>query len=197
MDALPRAIEAPAEEVQEAIWATMEQIEEAQRAQAEAEERAYRASSRLHVILVTERTLPQPIFVGALLGVERLLRRDLDLERGEDTYIEQALALLPDSVAAFGKVVGFVLNYTPDHAIEFGRAGIAVATLQRAVRPGEADLTLRNGRSIIGIFRAAPQRLADQAIDLDQGLLVRFRSIGRIRLDNLAKSAECHIVFPA
>jgi hypothetical protein len=110
---------------------------------------------RAHLIIVTKRDRPSPLFVVALIGAEKILRRDFDLTRGPDTFVDQALALVPTSVAAWGATAGFVINFTPDHALQFDVKGNLVATLSKAVRPGEADLTLKNGRSIVGVIRGA------------------------------------------
>ena len=144
--------------VQESIRATREQIDEAQRAQAEAGEQAYRRSFVPHLIIVPKRDRPSPLFVVALIGAEKILRRDFDLTSGPDTFVDQALAMVPTSVAAWGETAGFTINFTPDHAEQFDVQGNAVATFSKAVRAGEADLTLRNGRSIVGLLRgSSPQ----------------------------------------
>ena len=75
---LPNALELPAAEVHKAIQATADQIAETERKRAEDEERAYRATFRPHVILTTERLVPWPIFAAAIIGVETILRLDLD-----------------------------------------------------------------------------------------------------------------------
>jgi hypothetical protein len=103
LDALPHALDLKAAQVQTAIRATMEQIEEAQRAQAEAEERAYRRSFVPHLIIVPKRDRPSPLVVVALIGAEKILRRDFDLTRGPDTFVDQALAIVPTRVAAGGR----------------------------------------------------------------------------------------------
>jgi hypothetical protein len=42
-----------------------------------------------HVVILTEKTRPQPIFVAAFTGVERLLRIDFDVAAGRASYINQ------------------------------------------------------------------------------------------------------------
>ena len=73
--ALPAALDVPTEVVKQAIEETRRQIAEAQEAARQAREAAWRAAFRPHAIILTERTVPQPIFVASIIGVERLLRR--------------------------------------------------------------------------------------------------------------------------
>ena len=54
----------------------------------------------------------------------------------------QVLDRLPEGVPAFGKTVGFVINYSPDKAVRFDRNGQPVAILDKAVRPRTAVLRL-------------------------------------------------------
>lgn len=77
--ALPAALDVPTEVVEHAIAETRRRIAEAQEAARLAREAAWRAGFRPHAIILTERTVPQPIFVAAIIGVERLLRMDFSL----------------------------------------------------------------------------------------------------------------------
>ena len=54
----------------------------------------------------------------------------------------QVLDRLPEGVPAFGKTVGFAINYSPDKAVRFDRNGQPVAILDKAVRPRTAVLRL-------------------------------------------------------
>ena len=56
----------------------------------------WRADFQPHAIIATERTVPSPIFVAALIGVEKILRIDFDTSFPEETYVHQALAKLPE-----------------------------------------------------------------------------------------------------
>jgi hypothetical protein len=62
------------------------------------------------------------------------------------TYAEQALAVVRKTpvVQFFGPTTGFIVNYTPDHAVRFDAEGRPVETLARAYRPGEVTLYLGN-----------------------------------------------------
>ena len=79
--------------------------------------------------------MPSPIFIAAMIGVEKLLRIDLDLTQGPVSFVRQVLDRLPDQVPAFGSPIGFVINYFPDQAVRFDRNGQPIAILDEAVRP--------------------------------------------------------------
>jgi hypothetical protein len=57
--------------------------------------------------------VPSPIFVAAIIGVENLLRIALDGTQGPVSFVRQVLDRLPEGVPAFGKPIGFVINYSP------------------------------------------------------------------------------------
>jgi hypothetical protein len=44
-----------------------------------------------HAVILTERSVPQPIFVAAIIGVERLLRVDFDLDGERKSYVQKSL----------------------------------------------------------------------------------------------------------
>ena len=92
--------------------------------------------------------MPSPIFVAALIGVEKLLQIDLDATQGPVSFVRHALDRLPDGVPAFGKPIGFVINYSPDKAVRFDSNGHPIAILDKAVRPGTAVLLRLGGRPI-------------------------------------------------
>jgi hypothetical protein len=61
--------------------------------------------------------VPSPIFVAAIIGVENLLRIDLDGTQEPVSFVRQVLDRLPEGAPAFGKPIGFVINYCPDKAV--------------------------------------------------------------------------------
>ena len=83
-----------------------------------------------------------------MIGVEKLLRIDLDATQGPVSFVRQVLDRLPDQVPAFGKPIGFVINYSPDKAVRFDRKGQPIAILDKAVHPGTAVLIRLGGRPI-------------------------------------------------
>jgi hypothetical protein len=145
--ALPVALEAPVEVVEEAI-------EQSKRYLHDSAEAAWRAAFRPHAIIITERSRPQPIFVAAFIGVDVLLRIDLDLTAAPVTFIKQSLdglrrklARWRGSLPAFGRPVGFIVNYSPDCAVRFDLEGNPVERFDRAYRLGEATLSI-GGRAM-------------------------------------------------
>jgi hypothetical protein len=147
LDALPQALETSAETVKHALDQTVREIELAEKQEAEARDKIWRKNFRSHAIILTERTVPSPIFVAALIGVEKLLQIDLDATQGPVSFVRQVLDRLPEGVPAFGKPIGFVINYSPDKAVRFDPNAQPIAILDKAVRPGTAVLRL-GGRRI-------------------------------------------------
>jgi hypothetical protein len=147
MDVLPQALETSAEIVTLALDQTVREIELAEKHEAEARDKSWRENFRPHAIILTERTVPSPIFVAAIIGVEKLLRIDLDPTQGPVSFVRQVLDRLPEGVPAFGEPIGFVINYSPDRAVRFDSNGQPIAILDKAVRPGTAVLRL-GGRPI-------------------------------------------------
>ena len=148
LDVLPQALQISAETVKRALDQTVREIELAEKQEAEARDKIWRENFRPHAIVLTERTVPSPIFVAAMIGVEKLLRIDLDTTQGPVSFVRQVLDRLPEGVPAFGKPIGFVINYSPDQAIRFDLNGQPTTILDKAVRPGTAVLLRLGGRPI-------------------------------------------------
>jgi hypothetical protein len=85
-------------------------------------------------------------------GIPRLLRFTLDADRGEETFVSQAIAAMPSTIQFFGKATGFTINYSPDRATRYDARGNTVATFSKAQRLPEGDVTLKNGRSLLPLF---------------------------------------------
>jgi hypothetical protein len=102
---------------------------------------------RPHAIWRTERDSPSQIFIVAFIGVDKILRLDLDQSVSQSRWVKTVRSQMPDQVISFGKVTGFYINYAPDHAKEFDRLGNVVGELSKAVRPGRARLRFK-GREI-------------------------------------------------
>jgi hypothetical protein len=147
MDVLPQALETSAEIVTLALDQTVREIELAEQQEAEARDKVWRENFCPHAVVLTERTVPSPIFVAAIIGIEKLLRIDLDATQGPVSFVRQVLDRLPEGVPAFGKPIGFVIKYSPDKAVRFDSNGQPIAMLDKAVRPGTAVLRL-GGRPI-------------------------------------------------
>ena len=71
LDVLPQALETSAETVKRALDQTVREIELAKKQEAEARDKIWRENFRPHAIILTERTVPSPIFVAAIIGVEK------------------------------------------------------------------------------------------------------------------------------
>jgi hypothetical protein len=141
-DVLPQALETSAETVTLALEQTVRESELAEKQEAKARDKIWRENFCPHAIILTERTVPSPIFVAAIIGVEKLLRIDLDLTQRPVSFVRQVLDRLPEGVIAFGKPIGFVINYSPDQAVRFDRNGQPIEILDKAVRPATAVLCL-------------------------------------------------------
>jgi hypothetical protein len=140
---LPKALDLSPDIVQQAIEETIRQIA------AEADAR-YRASFEPHGYLLGTSDRPSQIFIFGLTGgPERWLKIPLDLSQPPVSYAGQALAVVRRTpvVQFFGPTTGFIVNYTPDHAVRFDVEGRPVEMLARAYRPGEVTLYL-SGRQV-------------------------------------------------
>ena len=100
LDVLPQALQTSAETVKLALDQTVREIELAEKQEAEARDQIWRENFRPHGIVLTEKTVPSPIFVAALIGVEKLLRIDLDATQWPVSYVRQVLDRLSEGVPA-------------------------------------------------------------------------------------------------
>jgi hypothetical protein len=110
---------------------------------------------RPHGVILTERSVPQPIFVAAIIGAEQLLRVDFDLDGGRESYISKALeevecrlAKWNGTIPAFGRPTGLIVNYAPNFAVRFDLLGTLQEVFGEAYQIGQAHLLLKNGRII-------------------------------------------------
>lgn len=154
VSALASALEVPVEDLHKAIEVTQQQLEQARKRSEEQEWREWCRRFEPHAILKTDQPRPSPIFVAAILGPDRILRLDFDLNWSPVTWPFQVAGRLPDRVPAFGKMIGFYLNYTPERAVEFDRAGRVLRGYPAALRPGRAWME-HKGRDVTPAWRAA------------------------------------------
>jgi hypothetical protein len=106
-----------------------------------------------HALILTERSVPQPTFVAAVIGVERLLRVDLDAAAAPVTFAGQALRAVrrrlaqwgSDQLPAFGRPIGVVVNYGPDRAVAFDMDGAPRAVLAMAKQVSHVELAAAEG----------------------------------------------------
>ena len=138
------------ESVEAAICATAAIIAEAERRAEVEREAAWRASFVPHAYLHGSQNRPSQLFIyGVSGGAEKWLKIPLDLSMPPVTFAAQALTFVKKTpqVPFFGSTTGFIVNYTPDHAVRFDIDGNPVEHFDGAYRPGEVELLLR-GRKI-------------------------------------------------
>ena len=150
IEALPSALEISQELVDAAVLETANIIEEAKLKEAAEQEVAWRTAFKPHAIILTEKTRPEPLFVAAFIGVNRILRVDFDLTADRASFVHQGLngirlklAEFPNPsglLPCFGRPTGFVVNYAPDRAVRFDLEGNAIAIFPEAFRVGNVDL---------------------------------------------------------
>jgi hypothetical protein len=98
LELLPQALETSAETVKIALDQTVRELELAEQQEAEARDNIWPETFRPHAIILTERAVPSPIFVAAMIGVEKLLRIDLDATQGPVSFARQVLDRLPEAL---------------------------------------------------------------------------------------------------
>ncbi len=114
----------------------------------------WRANFRPHACILTERSVPQPIFVAALFG--RLLYVDFDTEGGPDACTARALAAVRERITSTSDNFLHLdlrwfrgqLFYSPDFAVRFDLDGSPKEVSGEAYRQHRAALFLKGGRQI-------------------------------------------------
>jgi hypothetical protein len=101
-------------------------------------------------MILSERTKPSPMFVAAVMGVNRILRVDFDSTGDRESYVAKALtgvrqrlAEFKGTLPAFGRAVGFIVNYSPDFAVKFSLDGMPQEIFGGAYRVGDASLSVK------------------------------------------------------
>jgi len=138
-------------------------------------ERAYLASFRPRLQVQTERAVPSPIFVAALLTVARLRIISLPdevLTANDEARDRIIKAVIIDHwrendgrVPAFGGIVGYVLVLVAgyggfDFGLPYGVTGDRVGGMQRVERLGQATLgTKRGDTRLTGLLKNSPIRV--------------------------------------
>ena len=153
------------------MTATLRQQQDEARARTLDRERAYAARFRPHLRAETERVVPQPIFIAALMTTARLRHVELSAEAWSGSY-EHCDQLVKEAVQdhyreyrgqipAFGALVGYVLvvmaGYSVDFGFPFDTAGDPAGPFQPVKRLGEATLGLKPGDTrMTGLLRNTP-----------------------------------------
>ena len=132
------------ERLAQGLQVTTEVVEAAIDATSDAQEAAWRAAFKPYgVVLTTNRGRPTcSLFIFAVSGQAEKLA--LHFEEGSDpeTFVEQALPQLPDSVMGLGDTTGFVVNYTPDEAILYDKQGRQIEKLDEIVKAPSSGIII-------------------------------------------------------
>ena len=151
---LAAALSLPVHVISEAVERTRQQIAAMQRHAAEQAEAEWRAAFRPHAIILTERTVPSPMFVAAVIGVERLLRVDFDTSASPVLYVRLALRGVKQKLAewggtlpGYGRATGIIVNFKPDFGVKFDLGGEPREIFDEAYCVGEVDLLIK-GRPV-------------------------------------------------
>ena len=128
---LAEALGVPISTINDAARATRDAIG----AQAEAD---YRANFQAHAIWTTARSRPGSTAMAGFINApaRRLLRFPEDLPT--EGFVAYCQAHAPEGVPLYGPVTGFIINYTPDHAVRYDLNGQPLETLASAKRVGVA-----------------------------------------------------------
>lgn len=96
----------------------------------------WRAAFQPHAVLVTANKIPRPIFVAVMTGSAQKLYIIPPDSLSKLSWPVWLARNVPEELPAFGKIEGFVINYTPDHAVRFDLVGNPVETLNSTYRRG-------------------------------------------------------------
>jgi hypothetical protein len=157
------------------LWKLQDAIKGQKRQSRVENERAYCASFRQDLQVQTERTVPSPIFVAAMLTVARLRSIPLPddaLATNDEARDRLIKPIIMDHwrennrrVPAFGGITGYVLVSVAgyggfDFGLPFSVAGDRAGAMQKVERLGEATLRTRRGdMSLTGLLKNSPIRV--------------------------------------
>jgi hypothetical protein len=157
------------------LLATARQVHDEARTQILAREEAYRAAFRPHLQVETERRVPSPIFIAALLTVMRLRIVPLPDEAfsaDEDTRERMIKATITQhyqnqrgQVPAFGGITGYTLVLLcgyggVDFGLQFDVCGEPAGPMRPVKRLAEATLdSKRGGTRLTGLLQNTPIRV--------------------------------------
>lgn len=135
-----------------------------------AREIAYRAAFKPFLRTETDRAIPEPIFMAALLGTARLRHVQVadEVWLGNAEHRDRILKPIIQghyrdsggSVAAFGQIIGYTAVTMPGYGGDFGFGfdlnGNRIGPMREVARLGEATLGLRRGDTrLTGLLRNA------------------------------------------
>jgi hypothetical protein len=168
---LAATLEADDALVDAVVAATTRQQQDEARALILAREAAYRAAFKPHLRTETTRTIPEPIFIAALLGTARLRHVEVSSEvwnasaDDRDRLVKRAIqdhyGERDGYVPAFGAIVSYTLvtmpGYLVDYGFPFDTNGDRMGSMRPVQRVGEAVLGTKQGDTrLTGLFRDTP-----------------------------------------
>lgn len=72
-----------------------------------------------HATFLTEHRVPLQIVIAAIIGADRQRYIFFDYKTDPFSFKSIVLKAMPSTIPTFGKVLGFVINYSPTYAIEY------------------------------------------------------------------------------
>jgi hypothetical protein len=144
--ALPAALEVSEDVVAVAVRETAASHDERRRLAAAEADAAWRGSFKPHAYLCGTEARPSSITMYCVTGgPDQWLNIPLDGSQPAVTFAAQALGVVrrTPTVPFFGPTTGFIVNYTPDHAVRFGLEGNPVEDFSRAHIPGQVEFGIR------------------------------------------------------
>jgi hypothetical protein len=179
--ALARALEVDQSVLAEVLLATAKQRDAEQRADLVVHEGIYRAGFRPHLQVTTERNVPSPIFIAALLTTEQLrivyLPERIDSLDGDERYqivresIQRHFSRTSGRVPAFGRIEGYYFVQFPgfgknDFGVEFGVDGFPKGAMVAIERLPEARLGFKHGDDrLTGLLKDDAEEIVFGGID--------------------------------
>ena len=157
LTALPAALEVEKGIVGAVVRETAEALDQISRQATADREAAWRASFKPNAYLCGSQERPSSITMcGVTGGPERWLKISLDCSRPPVTYAKQALAVVQKTptISFFGRTTGFIINYSPDHAVRFDLDGNPVEVFSRAYSPAQIESQIGRRRISAGSFGA-------------------------------------------
>lgn len=105
-----------------------------QNAIAAKDEADYRSHFKPHAIWTTTRSRPSSVAMAGFINAPSRLVLPLPADLPIEAFIHYCQSKAPKRIVLFGSVIGFTINYTPDHAIRYDLNGQVLETLPMAQR---------------------------------------------------------------
>lgn len=106
-----------------------------------------RENFKPHVVVICERRIPSSITIYGFIGgdQQRIIHFPEEYTDGSqnlapEDYSAYARANLPEQIPLMGKTIGYVVNYSPDHSIEYDLQGNVVCERSKFLEVAEIRL---------------------------------------------------------